>query len=197
MQAHAIDVEKATDWRVSALGVSGLLDRVQRSSAQGCRRAEDDRTKPPTGARPVRAATLGLSGGCEVSGGTRMWHGFSSAALAGQDLTARDLICVKPRRYNLALSMLHCNIASGQAMCAREAWLVPAARFQREFLNHVTMMAKLRGAADCVEVGAMILDGPRRVLVSSTLVIKTDRGQQNSDRDLLANGVGALTCGCG
>ena len=118
-------------------------------------------------------------------------------ALAGQDLAARDLICVKPRRYNLALHMLRCNIASGQAMCAREAWLVHAARFQREFLNHVTMTAKLCGAADCVEVGAMILDGPRRVLVSSTLVIKTDRGQQNSDRDLLANGVGALTCGCG
>src|SRR5829696_3511106 len=120
-------------------------------------------------------------------------------ALPGQDLTARDLICVKPRRYNLAPFMLRCNIVSGQATCARQAWnnLVPAARFQREFLNHVTMMAKLRGAADCVEVGAMIQDGPCRVLVSSTLVIKTDRGQQNSDRDLLANGVGALTCGCG
>src|SRR5215204_4861315 len=40
VQAHAIDVEKATDGRVSALGVARLLDRIQRSSAQGCHRAE-------------------------------------------------------------------------------------------------------------------------------------------------------------
>jgi hypothetical protein len=67
-------------------------------------------------------------------------------ALAGQDLTARDLICVKPRRYNLGLFMLHCNKASGQATCARQAWLVHAARFQREFPDHVAVMRELRGA---------------------------------------------------
>ena len=69
-------------------------------------------------------------------------------ALAGQDLTARDLICAKPRRYNLVLVMLHRNIRLGRRRVREKHGtnLVPAARFQREFPGYVEMMRELRSA---------------------------------------------------
>jgi len=96
-------------------------------------------------------------------------------ALAGQDLTARDLIRVKPRHYNLALLMLHCNIASGQATCARQAWNEPRSRragFQREFPDHVGMMRELRGAGLARTEGG---DQPKLTIKVPSAIRRTGR----------------------
>ena len=95
-------------------------------------------------------------------------------ALAGQVLTASDLICAKPRRYNLALFMLHCNIRLGRRRVREKHGtnLVPAARFQREFPAHVAVMRELRGARLAQTEGG---EQPKLTIKAPSAICRTGR----------------------